>query len=57
MLEKYLTIKETGSHEIVIQKSRFIGHVKRTETEEEAQEFINSIKNNIKTPHIIALLI
>ncbi|WP_054751761.1 YigZ family protein [Piscibacillus salipiscarius] len=48
MLEKYLTIKETGSHEIVIQKSRFIGHVKRTETEEEAQEFINSIKNNIK---------
>ncbi|MFD2639013.1 YigZ family protein [Piscibacillus salipiscarius] len=48
MLEKYLTIKETGSHEIVIQKSRFIGHVKRTETEEEAQEFINSIKKQHK---------
>ncbi|MGP4073855.1 YigZ family protein [Piscibacillus sp. B03] len=48
MLEKYLTIKEAGSHEIVIQKSRFIGHVKRTETEEEAQEFINEIKKQHK---------
>lgn len=44
MLEKYLTIKQEGQHEIVIQKSRFIGHVKRTETEEEAQEFIAKIK-------------
>src|SRR5690625_2171584 len=28
----------------MIQKSRFIGHIKRTETEEEAQEFIRQIK-------------
>ncbi|MGM8215134.1 YigZ family protein [Bacillaceae bacterium W0354] len=44
MLEKYLTVKEEGEHEIVIQKSRFIGYVKRTETEEEAQAFIAKIK-------------
>ncbi|GEL78724.1 YigZ family protein [Tenuibacillus multivorans] len=48
MLENYLTIKEAGSHEIVIQKSRFIGYVKRTETEEEAQEFIQNIKKKHK---------
>ncbi|WP_188206719.1 YigZ family protein [Alkalibacillus aidingensis] len=44
MLEKYLTVKEEGHNEIVIQKSRFIGYVKRTETEEEAQAFIQQIK-------------
>ncbi|GAA0484920.1 YigZ family protein [Salinibacillus aidingensis] len=44
MLTKYFTIKQEGSHEIVIQKSRFIGYVKRTETEEEAQAFIQQIK-------------
>ncbi|TFB24391.1 YigZ family protein [Filobacillus milosensis] len=44
MLEKYLTVKEEGSHEIVIQKSRFIGHIKRTETEEDAQQFILDLK-------------
>ena len=44
MLESYFTIKGDGEHEIVIQKSRFIGHVKRTETEEEAQAFIQAIK-------------
>lgn len=44
MLENYLTIKEEGHHEIIIQKSRFIGYVNRTETEEEAQQFIAKIK-------------
>ncbi|WP_027965367.1 YigZ family protein [Halalkalibacillus halophilus] len=44
MLEHYLTVKEEGFHEIHIQKSRFIGYVKRTETEEEAQAFIQRIK-------------
>ncbi|SEQ67698.1 YigZ family protein [Piscibacillus halophilus] len=48
MLENYLTIKEQGSHEITIQKSRFIGHVRRTETEEEAQNFIDAIKKKHK---------
>jgi len=45
MLENYYTIKTEGSDEIVIQKSRFIGHVKRVETEEAAQAFIQEIKN------------
>lgn len=36
--------KDGGSHEIVIQKSRFIGTIKRVETEEEAQSFIHEIK-------------
>lgn len=44
MLEDYLTVKSEGQAEITIQKSRFIGHVKRTETEEEAQAFIRKIK-------------
>lgn len=44
MLPRYLTVKQSGEHEIVIQKSRFIAHVTRVETEQEAQEFIQNIK-------------
>ncbi|HLR64691.1 MAG TPA: YigZ family protein [Pseudogracilibacillus sp.] len=44
MLPSYYTIKQSGSHEIIIQKSRFIGYVARVTTEEEAQAFIQSIK-------------
>ncbi len=44
MLETYLTVQTHGQAELMIQKSRFIGHIKRTETEEEAQEFIKQIK-------------
>jgi len=44
MLSSYLTIKNEGSAEIIIQKSRFIGYVKRVETEEEAQSFVQDIK-------------
>lgn len=44
MLASYYTVKDLGEHEIVIQKSRFIAHIGRAETEEEAQEFIQSIK-------------
>lgn len=44
MLETYLTVQTHGQAELTIQKSRFIGHIKRTETEEEAQEFIKQIK-------------
>lgn len=42
--ERYKTIKEAGAKEIVIKKSRFIGHSKPVATEEEALEFIESIK-------------
>jgi uncharacterized YigZ family protein len=44
MLPYYFTVKEHGEHEIVIQKSRFIAHVARVETEEAAQTFIQDIK-------------
>lgn len=44
MLPSYLTVKGDGGHEIIIQKSRFIAHITRAETEEEAQSFIASIK-------------
>lgn len=44
MLPHYYTVKVEGEHEIIIQKSRFIAHVTRAETEEQAQEFIQRIK-------------
>lgn len=44
MLKKYLTVSGYSESEIVIQKSRFITYTKRTETEEEAQSFIQEIK-------------
>lgn len=44
MLSHYYTVKTTGEHEIVIEKSRFIAQISRVETEEEAQEFIAGIK-------------
>ncbi|MGD7052975.1 YigZ family protein [Sutcliffiella horikoshii] len=44
MLSHYYTVKGQGEHEIIIQKSRFIAHVARATTEEEAQNFIQEIK-------------
>lgn len=44
MLHSYFTVKQSGSHEIVIQKSRFIAFISRATTEEEAIEFIQNIK-------------
>lgn len=44
MLPRYYTVKTFGEHEINIQKSRFIAHIKRAETEMDAQEFIQAIK-------------
>ncbi|MDR4935270.1 YigZ family protein [Rossellomorea marisflavi] len=44
MLHKYYTVKGAGENEIVIERSRFIAHVARVETEEEAQAFIADIK-------------
>jgi len=43
-MKNFRTIKEQGSHEIIIKKSRFICSLKRTESEEEAQAFIEGIK-------------
>ncbi|WP_042164290.1 YigZ family protein [Paenibacillus gorillae] len=44
MLERYSTIRGDGTAEVVIKKSRFIGHAKPVETEEEAVAFIEEIK-------------
>lgn len=44
MLPSYYTMKDYGEHEITIQKSRFIAHVNRAETEAEAIDFIQTIK-------------
>jgi len=44
MLAKYSTVRQFGLDEIVIKKSRFIGHAKPVESEEEAVAFIEEIK-------------
>ncbi|MBM7631289.1 YigZ family protein [Geomicrobium sediminis] len=44
MLNSYYTVKKTGQAEQTIQKSRFITHMKRVTTENEAKEFIETIK-------------
>ncbi|MDQ0492929.1 MULTISPECIES: YigZ family protein [Paenibacillus] len=44
MLEQYRTVRGSGSKEIVIRKSRFIGHIQPVHTEEEATAFIERIK-------------
>lgn len=46
--EKYLTIKENGTHELVIKKSRFICSMARTNTVEEAEIFVKKITNLYK---------
>lgn len=43
-LTSYLTVKKAGSDQINIQKSRFIGYVRRVETERDAQAFIEEIR-------------
>ncbi|GAA0383022.1 YigZ family protein [Paenibacillus motobuensis] len=44
MLERYRTVRQAGEKEIVIRKSRFIGHIKPVESEEDAVAFIEEIK-------------
>ena len=44
MRKDYKTVKGYGEKEIIISKSRFICYVNRAETEEEALQFIDSIK-------------
>ena len=43
-LERYLMVAQDGEHEIIVDKSRFICHVKRVYTDQEAMEFIKEIK-------------
>ncbi|ANU19883.1 YigZ family protein [Planococcus plakortidis] len=44
MRENYITVGSSASAEILINKSRFIGHAARAESEEEALAFIDSVK-------------
>lgn len=44
MLEIYRTVERSASDEVVIRKSRFIGHACPVESEEEAVRFIAAIK-------------
>lgn len=44
MRNDYKTVKARGTSEIIIEKSRFIAHVARVETEQAAQDFIQEIK-------------
>ncbi|NLX61587.1 MAG: YigZ family protein [Tissierellia bacterium] len=48
MLESYRTIHKYGKDEIMINKSRFIGHAMPIGNEEEALEFIDKIKTEHK---------
>lgn len=48
MRNDYQTVKGYGESEIIIQKSRFITYVDRAETEQQALDFINNIKNKHK---------
>ncbi|MBU0905144.1 MAG: YigZ family protein [Firmicutes bacterium] len=49
MRNDYKTVKGFGESELIIQKSRFITYVNRAETEQEAQSFIDDIKNQHKS--------
>lgn len=44
VLERYATLRDYGNAEIVIKKSRFIGHAAPVATEEEAIRFVERIK-------------
>jgi len=44
MLERFTTLQQYGNAEIVIRKSRFIGHARPVATEEEAVQFVEQIK-------------
>lgn len=49
MRKDYHTIQGYGESEIIIQKSRFLTYVSRAETEQQAQDFINIIKEKHKS--------
>jgi uncharacterized YigZ family protein len=44
MIDKYRTVQTAGSAEVVIKKSRFIGHCRPVESEEEALRFIETVR-------------
>ena len=59
MTESYITVREMGYREIVINKSRFIGWAAPCETEEEALALIQSLREKYRdaTHHCYAYII
>lgn len=52
MLSSYYTVKKESTHELIIQNSRFLAHVKRVEDEKDAQDYIDKInKEHWKANH------
>lgn len=47
-MKSYRTLHEFGTDEFTVEKSVFIGHAKPVETEEEAREFIDEMKQKYK---------
>lgn len=47
-MDTYKTLHCYGKNEYIIDKSRFIGHAKPVQTEEEAKQFIDDIKQEYK---------
>lgn len=45
MLDQYKTIYKYGTNEIIVKKSKFIGHARQIESEDDAIKFINQITN------------
>lgn len=59
MLSEFITVKDEGSAEIIINKSRFIGYAKYTPDENSAHLFINNIKerHNDATHNVYAYIL
>lgn len=47
MIDKYKTVQTSGAAEIVIKKSRFIGHCRPVQDEEEAIRFVEAIRKDL----------
>jgi len=48
MIESYITVRNQASDEVTIQKSRFIGHAAPCASEEEAQAFLQSLRDRYR---------
>ena len=55
MLEQYKTVIKQGQAEIIEKKSRFIATIRPVKTEQQAKEFIEEMKKNTGTQHIMYL--
>lgn len=53
--ENFLTIKENGTGELIIKKSRFIANIARTTTTDAANDFIQKSLKNIAMLRTIPL--